>query len=301
MNGAQSHQRYMQMGMANKFPQPNSQHPGQQQHHSHPQQSNHVGGHGGMGHQHTFSSGTMSNVTPNFTPSNLHSGTPNNNHIGLGENISENWHQQLQLATEARAASSTPHRHCRKEGVSRVSKGPVEVSPEHSPRAGNDEARNRPTKNEELRRQDWDAMDLSGQGLRALSPALFSDYKFLGKLYIDNNRLTRLDPSLGRLRGLTHLDASNNQLSEIPEEIGMLVNLKSLLLFHNRIQSLPSEIGYLHKLEMLGVEGNPLEDDLKEEIIRSGSKALVTHLRENMEGERGRRVVAVVWETLTRK
>ncbi|KAL8897223.1 MAG: hypothetical protein Q9207_007319 [Kuettlingeria erythrocarpa] len=283
INGAQSHQRYMQMGMANKFPQPNSQHPGQQQHHSHPQQSNHAGGHGGMGHQHTFSSGTMSNVTPNFTPSNLHSGTPNNHHIGLGENFSENWHQQLQLATEARAASSTPHRHCRKEGVSRVTKGPVEASPEHSPRAGNDEARNRPTKNEEIRRQDWDAIDLSGQGLRALSPALFSDYKFLGKLYIDNNRLTRLDPSLGRLRGLTHLDASNNQLSEIPEEIGMLVNLKSLLLFHNRIQSLPSEIGYLHKLEMLGVEGNPLEDDLKEEIIRSGSKALVTHLRENME------------------
>lgn len=94
------------------------------------------------------------------------------------------------------------------------------------------------------------------------------------------------------------MDASNNQLREIPEEIGMLVNLKSLLLFHNRIQSLPSEIGYLHKLEMLGVEGNPLEEDLKEEIIRSGSKALVTHLRENMEGERGPQLMAPVLETL---
>lgn len=166
-----------------------------------------------------------------------------------------------------------------------MSKGPVEASPEHSPRAGHDEERNRATTNGEIRRQDWDAMDLSGQGLRALSPSLFCDYMFLGKLFIDNNRLTRLNPAVGQLRCLTHLDASQNQLREIPEEIGMLVNLKSLLLFDNNIHSLPNEIGYLHKLEMLGVEGNPLDEDLKEEIIRRGSKALVTHLRENMEGK----------------
>ncbi|KAL8963745.1 MAG: hypothetical protein Q9193_000023 [Seirophora villosa] len=284
MNGAQGHQRYMQMGLANKFQQPNSQHQHaqQQQHHPHPQQQNHVGGHGGMGHQHTFSSGTMSNVTPHFTPSNIHSGTPTNNPIGLSETISEHWQQQLQLAAEARAASSNPHRHCRKEGVSRVSKGLVEASPEHSPRGGQDEDRNRATTNGGIRRQDWDAMDLSGQGLRALSPSLFCDYMFLGKLFIDNNRLTRLDPSLGQLRSLTHLDVSNNQLRDLPEEIGMLVNLKSLLLFHNNIRSFPNEIGYLHKLEMLGIEGNPVAEDLREEISRRGSKALVTQLRENM-------------------
>lgn len=130
-------------------------------------------------------------------------------------------------------------------------------------------------------------MDLSGQGLRALSPALFCDYMFLGKLFIDNNRLTRLDRSLGQLRSLIYLDASNNQLSEIPEEIGMLVNLKSLLLFNNSIHLLPNEIGYLHKLDMLGVEGNPLDEDLVGRIIQNGSKALVTHLRENMEGKKG--------------
>lgn len=285
MNGAPGHQRYVPMNMANKYQQQNSQHQhGQQHHHAHPQPQSHLGGHGGMGHQHTFSSGTMSSATPHFTPSNLHSGTPNNGQIALGEPVSEHWQQQLQLAAEARAASSTPHRHCRKEGVSRVSKGPEENSPEHSPRLGNDEERNRATTSGEIRRQDWDAMDLSGQGLRALSPSLFCDYMFLGKLFIDNNRLTRLHPSLGRLRSLTYLDASNNQLREIPEEIGMLVNLKSLLLFDNNIHSLPHEIGYLYKLEMLGVEGNPLDEDLKEEIIQRGSKALVTHLRENMEG-----------------
>lgn len=169
--------------------------------------------------------------------------------------------------------------------MSRVSKGLVEASPEHSPRGGQDEDRNRATTNGGIRRQDWDAMDLSGQGLRALSPSLFCDYMFLGKLFIDNNRLTRLDPSLGQLRSLTHLDVSNNQLRDLPEEIGMLVNLKSLLLFHNNIRSFPNEIGYLHKLEMLGIEGNPVAEDLREEISRRGSKALVTQLRENMAGE----------------
>ncbi|KAL8842418.1 MAG: hypothetical protein Q9170_000546 [Blastenia crenularia] len=285
MNGAPGHQRYMPMGVINKYQQQNSQHQhGQQQHHPHhQQQQNHPGGQGTMGHQHTFSSGTMSNATPQFTPSHLHSGTPNNSQIAFGEAISEHWQQQLQLAAEARTASTTPHHHCRKEGVSRVSKGPTEVSPEHSPRIGGDEERNRATANVEIRRQDWDAMDLSGQGLRALAPSLFRDYMFLGKLFIDNNRLTRLHPSLGQLRSLTHLDASNNQLREVPEEIGMLVNLKALLLFDNNINSLPNEIGYLHRLEMLGIEGNPLDEELKEEIIRRGSKALVTHLRENME------------------
>lgn len=174
--------------------------------------------------------------------------------------------------------------------MSRVNKGAAEPSPESSPKVGDDEERNRATTKGEIRRQDWDAMDLSGQGIRALSPSLFCDYMFLGKLFIDNNALTRLDPSLGQLRSLTHLDASNNQLVEIPEEIGMLVNLKSLLLFDNNIRSLPNEIGYLYKLEMLGVEGNPLEEELKEEIIRRGSKALVTHLRENTAGERQSRI-----------
>ena len=124
-------------------------------------------------------------------------------------------------------------------------------------------------------------MDLSGQGLRALSITLFSDYLFLGKLFIDGNRLRQLNPAIGQLRNLTHLDASHNELVAIPEEIGMLVNLKSLLLFDNQINSLPYEIGHLHKLDVLGVEGNPLDEEMKEELYQNGTKALVTHLREN--------------------
>ena len=169
--------------------------------------------------------------------------------------------------------------------MTRVSKGLVDTPADDPPTEDENIERNRTTSKGEVRRQDWDAMDLSGQGLRALSPSLFMHYMFLGKLFIDNNKLTRLHPAVGHLRHLTHLDASNNQLMEIPAEIGMLVNLKSMLLFDNNIRLLPFEIGYLYKLETLGIEGNPLDEGLKEEIVQNGTKALVTHLRENMAGK----------------
>lgn len=165
-----------------------------------------------------------------------------------------------------------------------MNKGAEPTTSAESPAEGEEE-RNRVMTNGEIHRQDWDAMDLSGQGLRALSPSLFSDYAFLRRLYIDNNRLTHLHPAIGLLRNLTHLDASNNELQEIPEEIGMLVNLKSLLLFDNNISQLPYEVGHLYKLEVLGIDGNPLDERLKEEIVQNGTKALVTTVRENYTGE----------------
>ena len=227
----------------------------------------------------------MSNATPHFAPTNIHNGNSTNGQSGANDVISKHWQNQLQLVAEARQSVSNPHHHCKKEGVTRVSRGLADVSSEDPPVEDEHVERNRTTTKGEVRRQDWDAMDLSGQGLRALSSSLFLDYMFLGKLYIDNNKLTRLSPGIGHLRHLTHLDASNNQLMEIPGEIGMLVNLKSLLLFDNNIRLLPFEVGYLYNLETLGIEGNPLEEDLKDEIVQNGTKALVTHLRENMAGK----------------
>ena len=72
---------------------------------------------------------------------------------------------------------------------------------------------------------------------------------------------------------------------DIPPEIGMLVNMKQLLLFDNKINTLPYEMGSMFQLEMLGIEGNPLQEDLKQEIMQNGTKALITHLRENAPGE----------------
>ena len=281
MNGGAVHQRYMQMNMAQKYQhQPHQQHHPQQSHH---QQQNHIGGQGTVGHQHTFSAGTISNATPHFAAGALHNGNTNASQSGVAEPVPEHWQQQLQLAAESRQAVSTPHHHCKKDGVSRLNKGTEPVPSVESPAEGEEE-RNRVMTNGEIHRQDWDSMDLSGQGLRALSSSLFSDYIFLRKLFLDSNRLTHLHPAIGHLRNLTHLDASNNELQDIPEEIGMLVNLKSLLLFDNNISLLPYEVGHLYKLEVLGIEGNPLDERLKEEIVQNGTKALVTTVRENYTG-----------------
>ena len=281
MNGGPNHQRYMQMNMNQKFQhQPHQQHHGQQNHHH---QQNHSA-HGAVGHQHNFSSGNLSNAAQHYSSGNLHNGNSTENHSGAGEPLTEHWQHQLQLVAESRQASATPHHHCKKVGASLLNKGTDQNSAEELSTEGEEE-RNRFTIVSEIRRQDWDAMDLSGQGLRALSPVLFLDYKFLSKLYIDNNRLSRLHPAIGKLRNLVHLDASNNELVDLPQEVGMLVNLKALLLFDNNLALLPYEIGCLYKLETLGIEGNPLGDDLKEEIVQNGTKALITHLRENTAGK----------------
>ena len=279
MNGGQ-HTRFMQPGAGHKFQhQSYQQHHGQQTNH-HPQNQN--GGHS-IGHQHTFSSGALSSATPHFTPNSLHNGNSSNSQVGgINDNFipNQHWQRQMQLAAESRQAQSAPHHHCKKEGViSRVSKA-VEQTPIEEAAEEVEEERNRAITVGEISRQDWDALDCSGQGMRAISTSIFA-YKFLKKLYLDHNRLSRLDPIIGHLRNLTHLDISNNQIMELPEEIGMLVNLKELLVFDNNLQTLPYGVGYLFKLETLGVDGNPLDEDLKEHIIHQGTKSLVTYLREN--------------------
>jgi CCR4-NOT transcription complex subunit 6 len=60
----------------------------------------------------------------------------------------------------------------------------------------------------------------------------------------------------------------------------MCTYLKQLLLFNNDIRQLPYELGSLHLLEMLGIEGNPLEDDIKHEIMQKGTKNLINALKE---------------------
>ena len=203
----------------------------------------------------------------------------------MGQNVSEHWQQQLQLVAESRQTALQPHHHCKKDGVARSNKGSGQISIEDEPKEDTTEERNRAMTNGENRSQDWAAMDLSGQGLRAIAPMLFFAYTFLDKLYIDNNKLSHLPSTIGRLKNLSLLNASNNELLELPEEIGMLVNLRSLLVFDNSLHTLPFEIGYLHQLEILGIEGNPLTDDLKAEIVQNGTRSLVNHLKENTEGK----------------
>ena len=196
----------------------------------------------------------------------------------MEEPINEAWSQQLQMAAESRQAGS-PHYHART-----VAKGMGAPSSQAITDDNGGEERNRATSDAQTRRQGWKAIDFGGQGLRALSPALFN-YSFLTKLYLNHNNLDYLPPSVGRLKYLTHLDVSSNHLVELPEEMGMLVNMESLLLFDNKVQNLPHELGYMFKLNMLGIQGNPLKEELKVKIMQEGTKALIEALREDMPGK----------------
>ena len=277
------HQRYMQMNIPHKYQHQSHQpHHGQHNHH----QQNHSGhpGHNAIGHQHTFSSGMLSNSNSNYASSSIQNGSPNDDQADMPENFSENWQEQLQLAAELRQSATAAHRHSRKTGAELHSKGSVQSVTTDSQRDSEQVERNRAPTIAEDQRQDWNGLDLSGQGLRTLSACLFNNYSFLTKLFIDNNKLTVLPSGISALRNLELLQASNNQLRELPDSIGMLVKLKQLLVFDNMIHTLPCQIGHLYRLEMLGVEGNPLDEDIKDILIQQGTQALVVHIRDQTQG-----------------
>ena len=195
--------------------------------------------------------------------------------------MNEHWQEQLQLAAESRQASS-PHHHARQ--IAQASKGLNFVSITSAVEEIEAEERNRAASVQKEGRQNWTAIDFGGQGLRALSDALFR-YDFLAKLHLNYNKLDHLPAAIGQLKGLVHLDVSSNQLTELPEEIGMLTNLRKLLLFDNNVQTLPYELGHLFRLETLGVQGNPLDEEYKSKIMQEGTKELVEWLRDHMPGK----------------
>jgi CCR4-NOT transcription complex subunit 6 len=196
--------------------------------------------------------------------------------------MSEHWQQQLQLAEQARHADS-PHYYARQ--VAQANKGVIQQTTSDGNKEGDEEdGRNRAMVQKQKSRQDWNALDFGAQGLKALSPNLFS-YTFLDKLYLNNNRLRALPPAIGKLKSLTHLDLSGNELGYLPPEIGMLVNMKHLLLFDNNLHELPYDLGSLFQLEVLGIEGNPLDDRYTDTMKAEGTKGLIQALREQNPGK----------------
>jgi CCR4-NOT transcription complex subunit 6 len=158
------------------------------------------------------------------------------------------------------------------------------------------EERNRPAANhvEEAKENHiWTILDFGGQNLKVVSPSLFQ-YEFLTRLYLNCNKLRKVPREVGKLRNLTHLDLSLNDLNELPPEMGMLVNLKQLLLFDNHLESLPFDLGSLYQLEMLGIEGNPIGEDVRNIIVEQGTTELVKYFRENAQGMRTTSVTKLI-------
>jgi CCR4-NOT transcription complex subunit 6 len=278
MNSRAGHQSYgMQMNLSKPF-----QHNQNHQHHGHAHQQHqeHTGGaHGGQyNHQHNISSGGMTSAQPHFAPGHLQNGTPNSVHSGLSKPSTESWQEQLRMAQNAREMTQS-HSHARIHPS--VSKSIVATS-NGMQKETDKEERNRPAAQRADDGKDghiWTILDFGGQNLKVLTPSLFQ-YTFLTKLYLNSNKLTYLHQSVGQLRNLTHLDISLNNLHYLPPEIGMLVNLKQLLVFDNQLDNLPYELGSLYQLEMLGIEGNPIPDDLKQIIMEQGTTELIKHFRE---------------------
>ncbi|KAJ5823530.1 Leucine rich repeats (2 copies) [Penicillium robsamsonii] len=272
MNGGQAHQRFGMPIPKFQSQTHHSHHTQQPHHHTHHSQATH-----NLTHQHNFPSGALATTTTShFTSTHLQNGIPTADD-DLDESMNEHWQQQLQLAAESRQATS-PHYHARV--IAQQTKGIQLMSNQTDTESGTD-GRNGASAGKPASRQGWNALDFGGQGLRALTTSLFN-YGFIEKLYLNSNKLKVLPPAIGQLRKLTHLDLSGNDLTELPEELGMLSNLKKLLLFDNNIRTLPYEMGYLYRLETLGIEGNPLNDVLKSQIMKDGTKALIKYLKEEM-------------------
>lgn len=133
--------------------------------------------------------------------------------------------------------------------------------------------------NEQVNKQFWTALDLGGQGLCRLSNRLFG-YNFLQKLYLNHNKLMVLPSTISQLSQLKVLDLSDNLLTELPPELGVMFNLRFLFCFDNRIQTLPFEFGSLFQLEVLGLEGNPLNEHMRDLLAKEGTRGLIVELRE---------------------
>lgn len=232
-------------------------------------------------HQHNFASSLGGSNFP----------SPQHGTTTLVNQKQPHWKEQQELLAVSRSASE-PHHHARQAAIlNKNSSAAVTVSggvnpnsyqptnAQHRKDGPTAEEAERLGKDGKVQRQDWTSLDLGGQGLKAVSKALF-DYTFLDKLYLNHNKLKRLPAAIGKLKLLQHLDISSNELTELPPELGMLTNLRQLLVFDNQLATLPFELGTLYQLEIMGIEGNPLQEDMKSLLMEQGTKALIVSLRD---------------------
>lgn len=274
--------RGMMPGMFNyQHQNPNQQH-NQQHPNTHQEQTTHATN-GNVLNHHGYTPGVFSNATPTFTPASLQNGQAGVTRGGQAQSINEHWGLQLELHKESETANSrmlegNSNHFARVRARENNPLAQQLAASDDNPGDVENNA-GRMADNNPSKRQDWHNLDLSGQGLRVLTTPVFK-YTFLKELYVASNKLTSIPSGISELRFLTHFDASYNHLTELPTELGMCVYLKQLLVFDNQIVDLPHELGSLFNLDVIGIEGNPLNHKSKQMIMSDGTKALITDLRE---------------------
>lgn len=227
-----------------------------------------------------YNSGVMSNATPNFSPNNLH-----NAQLARGnqQQHNEHWQEQLRLYKQSREVH---HASTTLKVTNHAARQPNKVKqydtpdPDTSAVDEYDDSGRPSNQPVEISRQEWNGLDMGGHGIVKMSEGVFC-YKFLHEIYLNSNRLTLLPMEIGTLRQLRFLDLSHNQLTELPPELGMCVFLETLILFDNQLRTLPNELGSLSQLDMLGIEGNPMDENMRQCLIEKGTRELIMQLREN--------------------
>ncbi len=124
---------------------------------------------------------------------------------------------------------------------------------------------------EQAASEGWTELDLSGNDLTALPPAIrrLTQLKklILGKYRYDDegrridaigNKLSALPAEIGQLNQLEELQVVDNRLSALPGEIVQLTSLQSLDLSRNQLSALPAEIRQLTSLRSLDLRDSPL-------------------------------------------
>jgi hypothetical protein len=81
----------------------------------------------------------------------------------------------------------------------------------------------------------------------------------LKKLYLQDNKLVRLLPDIGRVRSIRTLILNDNKLTELPQSIDSLVNLEVLEVGYNFLTDLTPGIGNCIMLKRLVLKGNKLK------------------------------------------
>jgi len=216
-------------------------------------------------HQMQYSSINNSMANGNINPAHVTS-------IANASN-SKNIHiqKQLELAKKSRNSSS-PHHNARvAAAVARAS---------NSTHGNNNNSNNsNSSNNTEKEAGQWTILDFGGMAIKNISLELFK-YTFLTTLYLNHNKLLFIPPEISNLKSLNVLDISGNKLTYLPPEMGLLSELKELYLFDNIVAELPNEFGFLFKLEILGIEGNPINEKIVQHLQQDGTQGVIVYLRD---------------------